>query len=150
MTKVEHEKWLDCLDLEPHELVCMRRWCEEAERTGKCDPLRYLIEHAKAKVQEAATQKRKERSRQLRTAAKSIREGAKRAKAVGTYEPKSSATRTGKAYMEKWGMTPPCQHCGTTEHMSIDHIIPISKGGTNALANLQPLCLPCNIAKGDR
>ena len=33
---------------------------------------------------------------------------------------------------------------------SVDHVIPKSRGGTNDLSNLQPLCTPHNSAKGDR
>jgi 5-methylcytosine-specific restriction endonuclease McrA len=32
--------------------------------------------------------------------------------------------------------------------MTKDHIHPKSKGGRNALDNYQPMCFPCNIAKG--
>ena len=43
-----------------------------------------------------------------------------------------------------------CQHCGSTENITIDHIIPIAKGGTNEFINLQPLCKSCNSSKGAR
>lgn len=43
-----------------------------------------------------------------------------------------------------------CQLCnvsGKEVKMTIDHIIPVSRGGTNHIDNLQPLCLPCNKSK---
>lgn len=33
--------------------------------------------------------------------------------------------------------------------MEVDHILPWSLGGTDTLDNLQPLCKPCNRAKGN-
>lgn len=41
-----------------------------------------------------------------------------------------------------------CKKCGATEQLTVDHIIPISKGGTSELRNLQALCLSCNLKKG--
>ena len=41
-----------------------------------------------------------------------------------------------------------CLCCGTTENLTIDHVVPVSKGGPNTLSNFQPLCKPCNSRKG--
>jgi 5-methylcytosine-specific restriction endonuclease McrA len=42
-----------------------------------------------------------------------------------------------------------CLRCGTTEGMlTPDHVVPISKGGTSDISNIQPLCLRCNKVKG--
>lgn len=43
-----------------------------------------------------------------------------------------------------------CVMCGSEENITIDHIIPITKGGTNDIDNLQPLCKSCNSSKRDK
>ena len=46
-----------------------------------------------------------------------------------------------------------CHLCGGVvepRNLHVDHVIPISKGGTSALANLRPAHAACNLAKGDR
>lgn len=43
-----------------------------------------------------------------------------------------------------------CQYCGTTQNLSIDHVMAIANGGTNDLDNLQLLCRSCNSRKGAR
>lgn len=42
-----------------------------------------------------------------------------------------------------------CLACGATEELSLDHIVPLAKGGDNAESNLQTLCKRCNSSKGD-
>ena len=42
-----------------------------------------------------------------------------------------------------------CLCCGSENNLSIDHIIPINKGGENKLGNLQTLCKSCNSKKSD-
>ena len=45
-----------------------------------------------------------------------------------------------------------CAHCGTAEQakLTIDHIVPVSKGGQDLLSNLQILCKSCNSKKGTK
>ena len=40
-----------------------------------------------------------------------------------------------------------CVYCGSTDNLSIDHIIPISKGGTQDPKNLIRACSSCNKSK---
>jgi 5-methylcytosine-specific restriction endonuclease McrA len=43
-----------------------------------------------------------------------------------------------------------CAYCGISleyGEMTLDHIIPLSKGGTNALSNLRGACMYCNRDK---
>lgn len=41
----------------------------------------------------------------------------------------------------------PCAFCNTTENITIDHIIPISRNGAHSIGNLQSLCKSCNSKK---
>lgn len=41
-----------------------------------------------------------------------------------------------------------CVHCGNDNDLTIDHKLPVVRGGTNAIDNLQTLCRRCNLAKG--
>jgi len=43
-----------------------------------------------------------------------------------------------------------CRVCQTTDQLTIDHIVPVSKGGNDDLDNLQWLCQSHNSQKGDR
>jgi 5-methylcytosine-specific restriction endonuclease McrA len=41
-----------------------------------------------------------------------------------------------------------CQYCGNTRHLTIDHIIPRSRGGGSSWENVVTSCAPCNVRKG--
>lgn len=43
-----------------------------------------------------------------------------------------------------------CTYCGSKKNLTIDHIIPKSKGGKNTWDNLVTCCSSCNIHKGNR
>lgn len=43
-----------------------------------------------------------------------------------------------------------CLRCGRTDSkLTPDHVIPIAFGGSNGIANIQPLCFSCNSSKQD-
>lgn len=43
-----------------------------------------------------------------------------------------------------------CQYCGGTNELTIDHIIPVSRGGKNTFENCVAACKPCNNKKNNR
>ena len=43
-----------------------------------------------------------------------------------------------------------CQYCGSTRQLTLDHVIPVSKGGNHTWDNIVTACEKCNNGKGDR
>lgn len=41
-----------------------------------------------------------------------------------------------------------CQYCGSTDDLTIDHVIPQCKGGPTTASNCVTACRSCNQAKG--
>ena len=63
---------------------------------------------------------------------------------------KQISTRTRFEVFKRDGFT--CQYCGgkpPAAILHIDHITPVSAGGTNDLANLVTSCKDCNLGKSD-
>lgn len=45
---------------------------------------------------------------------------------------------------------PVCTYCGASErYLTVDHVIPLSKGGTDTRDNKVPACKPCNGEKAN-
>ena len=42
-----------------------------------------------------------------------------------------------------------CQYCGTNKDLTLDHVVPRSKGGKSTWTNLVTACKKCNSIKGD-
>jgi hypothetical protein len=43
-----------------------------------------------------------------------------------------------------------CALCGAGQRLTVDHVFPVSKGGTNDRSNLQCLCFSCNLKKSNK
>lgn len=44
-----------------------------------------------------------------------------------------------------------CAYCGTSDvALTMDHVIPLSRGGRHSVSNIVPACLRCNSSKGSR
>lgn len=65
---------------------------------------------------------------------------------------------TGKHTLKQWEELKrkcgyKCQHCGRSESvvaLTRDHIVPIARGGSNDISNIQPLCKTCNSKKNKK
>jgi 5-methylcytosine-specific restriction endonuclease McrA len=55
---------------------------------------------------------------------------------------------TRRAVFARDGWT--CQYCGSRANLTVDHVIPRSKGGLSSWDNIVASCAPCNRRKGDR
>jgi CRISPR/Cas system Type II protein with McrA/HNH and RuvC-like nuclease domain len=51
-----------------------------------------------------------------------------------------------KTIREQWNHK--CAYCDSEENLSLDHIIPQSKGGSDSTDNVICCCKPCNHSKG--
>jgi 5-methylcytosine-specific restriction endonuclease McrA len=66
---------------------------------------------------------------------------------------KLSASKRG--YDSKWRrlskelrrLQPWCSFCGLAADLTVDHIVPLSMGGSNEVSNLRVLCRSCNSGR---
>ena len=66
----------------------------------------------------------------------------------------SDGTLTVPAMRKLFGMAKACPMCGdrfsNDKPKSLDHVVPLAKGGPHSLSNVSVVCRPCNIAKSDK
>lgn len=43
-----------------------------------------------------------------------------------------------------------CMYCGSRKHLTIDHVMPKSRGGRNTWKNFATSCSDCNVKKGNK
>lgn len=82
-----------------------------------------------------------------------------RTKIAGLHRYKSRKRGNGGSYTsQEWeavvqSFDRRCLKCGKQEpaiKLTVDHVVPLFRGGTNDISNLQPLCKPCNSSKGTK
>jgi 5-methylcytosine-specific restriction endonuclease McrA len=54
---------------------------------------------------------------------------------------------TRRAVFARDGWT--CQYCGSRSQLTVDHVVPRSRGGASTWDNIVASCAPCNRRKGD-
>lgn len=67
----------------------------------------------------------------------------RQARALGTHTASEWAARQ----EEHGGL---CAYCRTRPGSTKDHVVPVSRGGSDAIENIVPACAPCNSSKGAR
>jgi 5-methylcytosine-specific restriction endonuclease McrA len=136
---------------------------EVQERRRKYEAARLLIPEAKERKRAA----NREQKRKLRSTPEGRAKNAAIVKAWRERNPETSRDRirlaNQKRKASKLGndsrrvstaeakriLGQPCVNCGSSKHIQIDHIIPLSRGGRHAIGNLQPLCSFCNLSKNN-
>lgn len=128
-----------------------RRYKQEHREQIRQDKRRYRQTHEKEErarkrkyAQENLAKERERRRRYRRENSQAIF-GQRRARqgAGGSF-----ATAEWNALVNHYGNK--CLRCGRTDvKLTVDHIVPIAKGGSSNIDNLQPLCASCNSHKRD-
>jgi 5-methylcytosine-specific restriction endonuclease McrA len=113
-------------------------WAKDnKERIKKNNAARYVRDKDRITARNKAYRQANPEASRART----NKRRAARTKAGGEYTPEQWLSLC-KKYNNK------CLCCGKKRKLTADHIVPISKGGSSDISNIQPLCMKCNAHKG--
>lgn len=143
----------------PETKVCTKCRAEKprAEFTKFRDRLKHECKACKSAANVARYERRREAEAQKRAAWKAAnpelareiaRQGQHRRRARKAQVECTLTKREWAGIVEAYGGV--CLACGRGGDITMDHVVPISKGGGHTAANVQPLCGPCNSSKGTR
>lgn len=124
----------------------IERTKEWKQKIGKANAIALLGKTTSEKQKEVARSRRGEKNPNWK--------GGKMQKSYRVRKLQSDGSHTKVEWenlKEKYGYM--CLCCKQTEpiiKLSRDHIIPLSKGGTDYISNIQPLCLGCNKRKATK
>lgn len=121
---------------------------EQRRQARAANPEKYREQQRKWRV--ANPEKHRERMRRFREA--------NRDKMIAYQQARVAAKRgnSGSYTAQEWTdlcnqFGNRCLACGADDvKLTVDHVVPVSRGGSNDIENIQPLCHPCNSRKGTK
>lgn len=123
-----------CRDTKP-----LAAYSGNSPRCRPCNAEHSRNMRAKSKKPSQATLAWKRQNKHRVRASEHKREARKRG------DPDAFTSEQWKALCTKYGNV--CLACGSTGPLSVDHVVPLSQGGSNGIDNIQPLYMPCNSRK---
>lgn len=140
---------------DPRRLEYQSRWRGKNREYERQRAVQYNHEHAEERA-EKARKNRLEHPELNRRATKEYRIRNPEVVSVVNSNRRARIIGTGNRYSkmewndlkDKYNHT--CLMCGRTEpdiKLTPDHVVPLSKGGSNSIDNIQPLCRSCNSRK---
>ncbi len=143
--------------------VCRRNkdglsiYCKACNRTASAaSKAKHGAKSKEANRKNALLWSHRNRSRHQQNAIRWAKENPAAAKAKGHKRRAIKMKAPGSFTAAQWEVVKArqgykCLRCGRKEPeitLTIDHRIPLSKGGTNYISNIDGLCLSCNSSKG--
>jgi uncharacterized protein YdaU (DUF1376 family) len=134
----------------PADVESLARLCKDADRALMTRPMACFLASKKETGRLIHPRLEEERKKQkfYRDSRASIGRvgGIRRAEQMS--EARSKADHTAGEWVEMKLFFGECVRCGSTTKICKDHVVPFYRGGSNGVANLQPLCAVCLSAKG--